>query len=199
MAEDETTDGPTDERHPIVAGLLALLAVGLTVGLVLGGAALAATQVLGVGDDDSASDDSSSDASLYLPRPEKTGRADGPLITLDPGGRAVRGDRAEGEPESKPTESETKEESPISLSAAQTEVGPMEPIDLTGVYPGGEGAILQVQQFTDGKWDDFPVTTPVSDETFTTYIQTSQPGLNKFRVSDTKTGETSNEVRVRIG
>ena len=75
----------------------------------------------------------------------------------------------------------------------------MEPIDLTGVYPGGEGAILQVQQFTDGKWDDFPVTTPVSDETFTTYIQTSQPGLNKFRVIDTKTGETSNEVRVRIG
>ena len=39
----------------------------------------------------------------------------------------------------------------------------------------------------------------MSDETFTTYIQTSQPGLNKFRVIDTKTGETSNEVRVSIG
>jgi hypothetical protein len=75
----------------------------------------------------------------------------------------------------------------------------MEPIDLTGVYTGGEGAILQVQQFTDGKWDDFPVTAQVSDETFTTYIQTSQPGLNKFRVTDTKTGKSSNEVRVRIG
>ena len=197
MAEDEN-DAPTDERHPIVAGLLALLAVGLTVGLVLGGAALAATQVLGVGDDDSASDDSSSDASLYLPHPEKTGRADGPLITLDPGGQQSEESEPKG-PESKPTESETKDKSPISLSAAQTEVGPMEPIDLTGVYPGGEGAILQVQQFTDGKWDDFPVTTPVSDETFTTYIQTSQPGLNKFRVRDSKSGDTSNEVRVRIG
>jgi hypothetical protein len=197
VAEDEN-DGPTDERHPIVAGLLALLAVGLTVGLVLGGAALAATQVLGVGDDDSASDDSSSDASLYLPHPEKTGRADGPLITLDPGGQQSQESEPKG-PESKPTESETKDKSPISLSAAQTEVGPMEPIDLTGVYPGGEGAILQVQQFTDGKWDDFPVTTPVSDETFTTYIQTSQPGLNKFRVRDSKSGDTSNEVRVRIG
>jgi hypothetical protein len=197
VAKDEK-DGPTDERHPIVAGLLALLAVGLTVGLVLGGAALAATQVLGVGDDDSASDDSSSDASLYLPHPEKTGRADGPLITLDPGGQQSQESEPKG-PESKPTESETKDKSPISLSAAQTEVGPMEPIDLTGVYPGGEGAILQVQQFTDGKWDDFPVTTPVSDETFTTYIQTSQPGLNKFRVRDSKSGDTSNEVRVRIG
>ncbi len=197
MAEDEN-DGPTDERHPIVAGLLALLAVGLTVGLVLGGAALAATQVLGVGGDDSASDDASSDASLYLPHPEKTGRADGPLITLDPGGQQSEESEPKG-PESDPTESETEDKDPISLSAGQTEVGPMEPIDLTGVYPGGEGAILQVQQFTDGKWDDFPVTTPVSDETFTTYIQTSQPGLNKFRVRDSKSGDTSNEVRVRIG
>ncbi len=75
----------------------------------------------------------------------------------------------------------------------------MEPIDLTGVYPGGEGAILQVQQFTAGKWTEFPVTTPVSNETFTTYIQTSQPGVNRFRMIDTKSGEISNEVRVRIG
>ena len=197
MAEDET-DGPTDERHPIVAGLLALLAVGLTVGLILGVAALAATQVLGLGDEGSASDDSSSDASLYLPHPEKTGRADGPLITLDPGGQESEKSEPKG-PESDPMESKTEDKSPISLSAGQTEVRPMEPIDLTGVYPGGEGAILQVQQFTDGKWDDFPVTTPVSDETFTTYIQTSQPGLNKFRVKDSKSGDTSNEVRVRIG
>jgi hypothetical protein len=75
----------------------------------------------------------------------------------------------------------------------------MEPIDLTGVYPGGEGAILQVQQLSDGKWDDFPVTTPVSNETFTTYIQASAVGLNRFRVIDTNSGKTSNEVRVRIG
>ena len=197
MAEDEK-DGPTDERHPIVAGLLALLAVGLTVGLILGGAALAATQVLGVGGDDSASDDASSDASLYLPHPEKTGRADGPLITLDPGGQQSEESEPKG-PESDPTESKTKDKDPISLSAAQTEVGPMEPIDLTGVYPGGEGAILQVQQFTDGKWDDFPVTAPVSDETFTTYIQTSQSGENRFRMADTDSGATSNEITVRIG
>jgi hypothetical protein len=195
---EEETEGSTHERHPIVAGLLALLAVGLAVGLILGGAALAATQVLGVGDDDSASDDASSDASLYLPQPEKTGRADGPLITLAPGNEETE-ESDPKDPDDEPTQKETKKESPISLSAGQTEVGPMEPIDLTGVYTGGEGAILQVQQFTDGKWDDFPVTTPVSDETFTTYIQTSQPGLNKFRVTDTKTGKSSNEVRVRIG
>ena len=46
---EEENEGPTDERHPIAAGLLALIAVGLTVGLILGGAALAATQVIGSG------------------------------------------------------------------------------------------------------------------------------------------------------
>ena len=197
MVDDEN-DGTPTERHPVVAGLFALLAVGLTVGLILGGAALAATQVLGVGDDDTASDDSTSDASLYLPRPERTGRADEPLITLAPTDSEGTEATDPVDPETAESESET-EDVPISLSAGQTEVGPMEPIDLTGVYPGGEGAILQVQQFTAGKWDDFPVTTPVGNETFTTYIQTSQTGVNRFRMIDSKSGEVSNEVRVRIG
>lgn len=197
MAEDET-EGSTHERHPIAAGLLALLTVGLTVGLILGGAALAATKVLGVGEDESANDDSSSGASLYLPQPSKTGAPDGPLITLAPTDQGTGEGDDPSTPDSEPTESES-EQSKISLSAGQTEVGPMEPIDLTGVYPGGEGAILQVQQFTGGKWDDFPVTTSVSNETFSTYIQTGQLGRNKFRMVDTKTGEISNEVRVTIG
>jgi hypothetical protein len=196
VSDDETPDR-VDARHPIVSGLLALLAVGLTVGLILGAAALAATKVLDVGDEDTANDDSSSGASLYLPRPEKTDGPDGPLITLAPNDRKNQ-ETESGGPDSDPTKKEP-EKSAISLSAGQTEVGPMEPIDLTGVYPGGEGAILQVQQFTGGKWDDFPVTTPVSNETFTTYIQASAVGLNRFRVIDTDSGEKSNEVRVRIG
>ena len=196
---DEETEGSPTERHPIAAGLFALLAVGLVVGLILGGAALAATQVLGVGEDDTAVDDSTSDASLFLPRPERTGKQDGPVVTL-PGSDSEDTEETDPvDPETAESESESEEDLAISLSAGQTEVGPMEPIDLTGVYPGGEGAILQVQQFTAGKWTEFPVTTPVSNETFTTYIQTSQPGVNRFRMIDTKSGEISNEVRVRIG
>ncbi len=194
MAEDET-DGSPDERHPIAAGLLALLAVGLTVGLILGGAALAGTKVIGVGDD-SGDDGSTSEASLYLPRPSKTGSPEGPLITLAPTGQ---GQTKPTNPESEPTESKSEKKNAISLSAGQTQVGQMERIDLTGVYPGGEGAILQVQQFKDGKWDDFPVTASVSNGTFTTYIQASAIGLNRFRMVDTNTGKASNEVRVRIG
>jgi hypothetical protein len=75
----------------------------------------------------------------------------------------------------------------------------MQQIDLTGVYPGGEGAILQVQKFSGGGWQDFPVTAVVSNETFATYVQTSFQGVNRFRVLDGDTGEASNEVKVTVG
>ncbi len=59
----------------------------------------------------------------------------------------------------------------------------MEQIDLTGVYPGGEGAILQVQRFENGTWTDFPASpVSVSDQTFSTYVQTGQPGVQRFRM-----------------
>ena len=76
----------------------------------------------------------------------------------------------------------------------------MQQIDLTGVYPGGEGAILQVQRFENGGWTDFPASpVSVSDQTFSTYVQTGQPGIQRFRMLDTDTGEASNEVRVTVG
>lgn len=184
-----------DERdqRPVLTGLVALVSVALVVGLVLGVAVLAVTKVLGLGGDvDSAN--TSSRQSMYLPRPEKTQAASGPLITLAPQASPTQESSAPTEPT--PSESPKKQ---IALSASQTAVAPMEQIDLSGVYPGGEGAILQVQRFTDGGWQDFPVTVSVSDETFSTYVQTSQGGVNRFRVVDTDTDLTSNEVRVTIG
>jgi hypothetical protein len=181
------------EQRPVLTGLIALVGVALVVGLVLGVAVLAVSKVLGLGGSaDSAN--TSSQQSMYLPRPEKTQAASGPLITLAPQASPTQESSAATEPT--PSESPKKQ---ISLSAAQTAVAPMEQIDLTGVYPGGEGAILQVQRFTDGAWQDFPVTVSVSDETFSTYVQTSQGGVNRFRVVDTDTDLTSNEVRIAIG
>jgi hypothetical protein len=72
-------------------------------------------------------------------------------------------------------------------------------IDLTGVYPGGEGAVLQVQKFSGGGWQDFPVTAVVSNETFATYVQTSFQGVNRFRVVDNDSGLASNEIKVTVG
>ena len=186
-------DRPQDsEGHPVTAGLLALLGVGLAVGLLISGAALAATSMLGLGESDGGGQ-ASSDQSINVPKPVPTDPPSGPLITLEP----KPSSDGDGESEAAP-----EPEDAISLSAAVTEVRPGEPIDLSGVYPGGEGATLVVQRLEDGEWVDFAdgdVTASVSNETFSTYVLTERTGLNTWRVRDAKTDEVSNEVRVRIG
>ncbi len=176
-----------DEGHPIASGIAALVGVGVVVGLLVSGGALAASSMLGLGGDDD-SGTASSTNSMYLPKPSDTVQATGPQITLQPG-------------QETPASTSTSEAPPqfaISLSAAVTEVGPMEEIYLTGVYPGGEGAVVQVQRFENDKWEDFPVDASVSGETFSTYVQTAQRGVNIFRVRDTSGPDVSNEVRVKI-
>jgi hypothetical protein len=55
-----------------------------------------------------------------------------------------------------------------------------------------------VQRFESGKWEDFPVDASVSGETFSTYVQTAQRGVNTFRVRDTSGPDVSNEIKVKI-
>lgn len=188
MAEQRDSEG-----HPVIAGLLALLGVGLAVGLLVSGAALAGTSVLGLGETDG-TDQVSSDQSVYVPNPEPTEEETGALITLAPKPSPSGG--------SSETEEEPEPEDAISLSAAVTEVAPGQSIDLSGVYPGHEGATLVVQRLEDGDWVDFAdgsVTTTVSDETFSTYVITERTGLSRWRMRDIETDDVSNEVRVQIG
>jgi len=184
------------EDHPVAFGLLALVGVAVVVGIIAGVVALVGTRVIGLDNSDDSGEDRNDAASLYLPEPERTRADNGPLITLAPGRQSPTGDKSSG-PGEKSSPAKPKKE--ISLQVASNEVGPMQNIDLTGVYTGGEGAILQVQRFENGAWSDFPVTVSVSNETFTTYVQTGQPGVNRFRVVDTDSGKPSNEVKVTIG
>lgn len=182
------------EERPVLTGLVALVAVAAVVGLLLGLAALAGTRVLGLGGSNAGSGNATGGDSLYLPQPQPTQSGTGPLITLAPG------DPTPTETAGGPTTEVTKKPRPeISLAAAQTSVSSFQRIDLTGVYPLGEGAILQVQRHENGTWNDFPVTMSVSNGTFSTYVQTSRPGINEFRVIDTDTGTKSNSVKVRVG
>jgi hypothetical protein len=173
------------ENRPVLTGLLALVGVALAIGVLGGLGMLVGVKALGIGGGDgSGSDDAGASATLYLPKPSDTPTA------------------AASEPatsESPDASSPATPAEAISLSAGQESVSPMQQIDLTGTYPTGEGAILQVQRFENGAWSDFPVTMSVSGQTFATFVQTSRPGPNKFRVIDTDSQATSNEVTVTVG
>ncbi len=182
-------------ENPVVTGLVALVAVALAVGLVLGGVALVGSRMLGLSGDSAGSADATERESAVIPRPQKTSST-GPQVTLNTQSNdAVPTDTETDQTETKPS----KPEKAITLQAGQTSVGNFERIDLTGVYPGGEGAILQVQRLEDGVWAEFDATIPVSGETFVTYVQSARSGTNKFRVVDNATGEVSNPVTVSVG
>jgi hypothetical protein len=180
-----------DEDRPVVFGLLALVGVAVAVGLVASVVFVAGAHVLGLGGGQAAVVAGDNGATLNVPKPEKTKPASGPSITLG----------------SSPTSSTTKAPPPkikkpkkqISLQSGQTSVPPMGRIDLTGTYPGGEGAVLNVQKFSNGSWQDFySISATVTNGTFSTYIQTGTSGVNRFRVIDSDSKLASNEVRVRI-
>lgn len=188
-----------DEKRSIWTGLIALVAVGLVVGLLAGGATFFGARFLGLDETATQSSSEGPGASLEMPSPEETEPPDGPLFTL-PGGPPDEETTNEPSPSESESESEEPEEE-ISLQAGSNQVSPGEQIDLTGVYPGGEGASLLVQRFEGGEWVQFgtePITANVTGETFSTFIITSQTGENRFRVLDTGSDEASNEVTVTI-
>lgn len=173
------------ENRPVLSGLVALVAVALVVGLLGGLGILVGVKALGIGGEaESSSGASTTENTLFLPEPTDTEEEE---------------TTTEAAPAESPSETESTPAKAISLSAGQVSVSPMQQIDLTGTYPGGEGAILAVQRFEAGSWSDFPVTVQVSGGTFATYVQTGRVGPNKFRVIDTDTQKTSNEVSVTVG
>jgi hypothetical protein len=173
------------ENRPVLAGLVALVGVAVVIGLLGGLAVFVGVKAVGIGDSTVASEEPSSSATFRLPKPTETSTETTPEETSEPG-----------------PGTESTSEAPaagISLSAAQQSVSPMQQIDLTGTYPAGEGAILQVQRMENGAWSDFPVTMSVSGGTFATYVQTSRTGPNQFRVVDTDSDVVSNEVTITVG
>jgi hypothetical protein len=181
-----------DENRPVLTGLLALVGVAVAVGLVTALAVLAGAHVFGLGGGHAVSVAGDGGASMIVPKPEKTRPASGPSITLG----------------SEPTSSTTSKKpnltihqpkKRISLQTGQSSVSPMGRIDLTGTYPGGEGAVLNVQKFSNGSWQDFySISATVTNGTFSTYLQTGTPGVNRCRVIDSDTQKASNEVKVTI-
>lgn len=180
-----------DEERPVVVGLIALIGVAVAVGLVASVVFLVGARVVGLSGGHAAVVAGDEGATLDVPRPQKTPPASGPSITL--------GSSPTSETTNSPPPKIKKPKKQISLQAGQSSVAPMGRIDLTGTYPGGEGAVLNVQKFSNGSWQDFySISATVTNGTFSTYIQTGTPGMNRFRVIDSDTHRASNEVRVQI-
>lgn len=191
-----------DEKHPILAGLLALVAVAVAVGIVVGVLTLAATHILGLGGSSSAS--ASDAASLYLPSPSPTDTPSDPLVTLQatPSQSTTPSESPSSSPSaSKKPKKPAKPKKKITLQSSQVSAQPMELFDLSGIYPGGEGAILRLQRKTSGgHWEDFGIPdVAVSGGEFSTQVQTGRTGKQMFRMKDIDSGAVSNVVTVTIG
>lgn len=178
--------------HPVLWGLLALVAVAAGVGLVLGFGAVSVSKTLGLSGGSGGS--AAAEKSMYLPTPSKT--------SSSPAGSdgESSGDSSSSSTSTGPSSPDSSSEAPaITLTSQQTQVAPMAQIDLSGTFPGGNGAILQVQRLEGGTWVDFPVTMSVNGDSYSTYILTGHTGVNKLRVIDTDSKKTSNVIKVRVG
>jgi hypothetical protein len=199
MAED---DDETPWYRSLLVGVGAMLGVAVLVGGVIGLVALGMVSVTGIG---GGSTTVQEEPSLYMPEysPSADDDADDPGLTLEDLNGGVDPTKTDEPQRSRSPEKADKKKKReprpvISLSASPLQVAAMERIYLTGTYPGGEGASLQVQR-KEGGWSDFPVSASVSGGTFSTYVITGRTGVNKFRVVDTGSGKKSNPVTVRVG
>jgi hypothetical protein len=181
------------EDRPVLTGLVALVGVAVVVGLLAGVGAIVGSHVLGVTGDDGGGAEAEGEASLYLPDPVKTKDSGGPAVTL----AATPTDEASEESSATEEPSIEKPKDEITLSAGSTTVGG-ENLYLSGVYPGGEGAILDIEyKVNDQPWREFNLDVNVSGQQFATYVYTSNTGTIKWRVWDKSKDKRSNAVTVK--
>jgi hypothetical protein len=172
-------------QRQLVIGLSALLAIAVLVGGILGVIALKAADYAGIGN----SVHLGSTPDVILPT---TGDASTTPSNTAPSTTT----------KTSPTRT-TRRRPPrrlITLAVSPKHAGSYQRVNLTGTYPGHDGASLQVQRsLGQGPWADFPTGASVSGGTFATFIETGMVGINHFRMLDKATGKTSNTVAVRIG
>jgi hypothetical protein len=175
-----------DDQEPswqrqLAVGIGVLLAIGVLIGAIVAVVAVKAADYAGLGD-------------------PSTGRSS-PEPILPSTGQVTASPPTKTPHSSPPTSKRPRKPQPaIRLTASPPSAGSYEKVNLTGTYPGHDGATLQVQRsLGNGPWSDFPTTTHVSGGSFATYIQTGMVGVNHFRMLDQATGKTSNVATVTIG
>lgn len=90
---------------------------------------------------------------------------------------------------------------PINLQSGELNVTIL--LDLSGTYPQGEGAVLQIQQFVNGAWADFRPPGQsgqlvVGGGLFSGSITPTGKGQELFRVRNISNADVSNSVSVIV-
>lgn len=191
-------DRDDDVTKPILAGLGALVGVAVVVGVLAGLVVMVGSRVVGLGGDSSASADGGGEggASLYMPPLEETSEASGPLHTLFSTGSP---DESEASPTDTITKKKKPKKKPITLSASPATVSGSQELYLSGTYPNGEGATLNIEmKVGDAAWTEFTfVDANVSGRQFSTYVYTSQTGDIQWRMWDKAKNVRSNPVTIK--
>lgn len=177
-------DDESDWRKQLLVGLGVLVIVALLVGGIVGVIALKAADVAGIGNPPS-SDSESITFPTYKPTSQPTQS------------QQTEPDVPTGS--TPPTET-AQPRAGIKLDANPTEARTYQRVNLTGTYQGASpGTSLQVQRREGTSWANFAsVTASVNAGEFATWIETGQPGANRFRVFDADSGKASNVVVVTI-
>jgi hypothetical protein len=175
-----------EQKKAAVSAIVKFVVVAVAICVVLGLGTLLAVKVLGVGGDGGGTASGTNDPG------DSSQPSDLPTVALTP----------DSSPSATPTETPTQAPTPqagIQLSVTPAQAGAFERVNLTGTYAGQDNVQLQVQRNEGGTWTAFAdVSATVKLGTFATYVKTSRPGDNSFRVYDPATDQASNPVTVTI-
>jgi len=188
---------PTD-RHPdgrpVLSGFAALVVAALGIVVVAGAAFFVLDRVGGGGSAEDGETGRGAGQELVIPSVSPKAADDDPVdppFTDDPRPTLGPVDPEDGV-SAAPTD--------FTLTAGSTQVALGGQLDLSGTFPGAEGSTLQVERLTNGTWESFGVDATVrAGGAYSTYIFSNVGGEASFRMTDTATQQSSNEVEVTIG
>jgi hypothetical protein len=106
-----------------------------------------------------------------------------------PGGLSSSAGRS---PPSDPRSGSPEERQTIELEHFDESARHFQTVRIKGRFRGGADTLLRVQNWEDGKWLDFPLTTKTDKSgRFTAYVELPQPGRYQLRVLDPNSLVTS--------
>ena len=198
-------------RRRLTGALVAVVAVGLVIGGVLGAVAYSTARVAGLVEESAqrpaaAAADKGDDAGPVSPEGSPSATPEGPTEVEEgesepdkaaESKKIPRDKKAAKRPKNKKDSARAGKRRPT-LSASPREVRRMGRINLVGRYPGHGGARLAVQRLEGGRWVRFPVSATVRGGRFRTWIASGHRGMNRFRVVDIRTRRASEPVIVRV-